>query len=492
MDRDHVLFCPEHCVLQPTAQIGSEELELMETVAAQSADEVLVAAALTKALGPDVVSTDPVLRDQVGHDRSSHTWEPPLAVVQPRSTEQVAAAVRICAEHTVPVVPRGAGTGLEGGANTTAASVSVDLSTMDQILEVAADDMYARVEAGVVKSALNTALAEHGLHFPVGPGVDASLGGMAATSASGTTAVSSGTLKENVIGLTAVLADGSVISTGSTTKKTSAGYDLTHLLVGSEGTLGIITEVTVTLHPVPEATMMGIWSLPTLGAAADLVVASLRSSLRLGRVELLDEATVEALAAYSGYRAPVAPTLMVEFAGHGPEVAAQYVQFTALAEGFHAVEFASSDDRVESQVLWQARHDALPAAIAMVPGSTAIPTDVCVPISQLPACILQTQEDVRSSGLVAPIVGHVGDGNFHVAIIVPPEDDDAASRAAQLASRLVDRALAMGGTCTGEHGVGTGKIDALAKEHASSLAAMRAVKTALDPQGIMNPGKVLP
>lgn len=462
----------------------------MDTTAAHRPTAPVVAA-LTRALGSEVVFTDPQLLDQTAQDRSSHRWEPALAVVRPRSTDEVAAAMRICAEHTVPVVPRGAGTGLEGGANTTAASVSVDLSTMDQIIEIAADDMYARVQAGVMKSALNTALAPHDLHFPVGPGVDASLGGMAATSASGTTAVSHGTLKENTIGLTAVLADGSVITTGSTTKKTSAGYDLTHLLVGSEGTLGIITEVTVTLHPVPAATMMGIWSLPSLGEAADLVVASMRSALRLGRVELLDEATVEALASYSGYRAPVADTLMVEFTGHGPDVAAQYAQFSALAQKFDAVEFASSGDPAESAVLWQARHDALPAAIALVPGSAAIPTDVCVPISQLPQCIVQTQADVRASGLVAPIVGHVGDGNFHVAVVVPPQDDDAAARAEQLASRLVDRALAMGGTCTGEHGVGIGKVDALAKEHASALGAMRAIKSALDPQGIMNPSKVL-
>ncbi|MGO1549845.1 MAG: FAD-binding oxidoreductase [Nesterenkonia sp.] len=462
----------------------------MDTTAAHAPAEPVVAA-LTEGLGPDVVSTDPGLLDQVAHDRSSHSWEPALAVVRPRSTEDVAAAVGICAEHNVPVVPRGAGTGLEGGANTSAASISVDLSTMNQITQIAADDMYVRVQAGVMKSVLNTALAAHDLHFPVGPGVDASLGGMAATSASGTTAVSHGTLKENVIGLTAVLADGSVITTGSTTKKTSAGYDLTHLLVGSEGTLGIITEVTVTLHPVPQTTMMGIWSLPSLGAAADLVVASLRSSLRLARVELLDDATVEALAAYSDYRAPVAHTLMVEFAGHGPEVSAQYAQFAALAETFAATELAASADPNESAELWQARHDALPAAMALVTGCTVIPTDVCVPISQLPQCILQTQEDVRASGLIAPIVGHVGDGNFHVAIVVPPQDHDAAFRASQLAARLVDRALAMGGTCTGEHGVGTGKVGALAKEHASSLAAMRAIKSALDPHGIMNPGKVL-
>lgn len=463
----------------------------MSTITTTSNSSGAAVAALIAALGETAVSTDPESLTEKAHDRSSRSWELPAAVVRPRSTEEVAAAVRICGEHGVPVVPRGAGTGLEGGANTRTESICLDLSAMDSLLEVAVDDMYARVEAGVMKSALNAALAAHRLHFPVGPGVDASVGGMAATSASGTTAVSCGTLKENVIGLTAVLADGSVISTGSTTKKTSAGYDLTHLLVGSEGTLGIITEVTVTLHPVPEAATMGIWSLPSLGAAAELVVASMRSSLRLARVELLDDLTVEALRAYNGFAAPVAPTLMVEFEGSAEEVQSQYRQFARLAETFAAVEFASSFEPAESARLWQARHDALPAALALIPGSSALPTDVCVPISKLPECILQTQQDVASSGLTAPIVGHVGDGNFHVAILLPPGDDDAAARARQLAGRLVGRALAMGGTCTGEHGIGVGKVASLAQEHASSVGVMRAVKNALDPQGIMNPGKVL-
>lgn len=450
-----------------------------------------VVAALIEALGEAAISVDPVVLAEKAQDRSSHSWELPLAVVWPRSTEEVAAAVALCAEYGAAVVPRGSGTGLEGGANTSAGSVCIDLSSMDAIVEVAVDDMYARVEAGVMKSALNASLAGHGLHFPVGPGVDASVGGMAATSASGTTAVSYGTLKENVIGLTAVLADGSVVTTGSTTKKTSAGYDLTHLLVGSEGTLGIITEVTVTLHPVPAASTMGIWSLPSLSAAVELVVASMRSSLRLARVELLDDTTVGALGAYNGYAAPIAHTLMVEFEGSAAEVDAQYRQFSRLAQTFAGVEFASSSEPAESARLWQSRHDALPAALALIPGSSALPTDVCVPISKLPECITETQQDVAASGLTAPIVGHVGDGNFHVAILLPPGDDDAADRARQLAGRLVGRALAMGGTCTGEHGIGTGKVASLAQEHASSLGAMRAIKAALDPQGIMNPGKVL-
>lgn len=447
--------------------------------------------ALKKELGAQV-NTDPELRRECAQDRSHHPGQPPAAVVQPRSTEETAAAVRICAAHGTAVVPRGAGTGLEGGANTTEHSICIDLSGMDRILEISAANMYARVEAGVMKSALNAAATTEGLHFPVGPGVDASLGGMAATSASGTTAVSHGTLKENVTGLTAVLGDGSIITTGGTAKKSSAGYDLTHLLVGSEGTLGIITELTVRMHPVPHATIMGIWSLPSLGAAAELVVESLQSSLRLNRVELLDEATVAALATYRDFTAPLAPTVMVEFAGQHDDVAAQYAHFAQKATSRGAVEHASSDEVEASAQLWQIRHDALPAAIAMIPGASAITTDVCVPISALAQTIVETQEDVNRLGLTAPIVGHVGDGNFHVAIVLPPGDEQAAQRAQQLNERMVRRALAAGGTCTGEHGIGSGKMQFLAEEHHSALPAMRAIKAALDPAGILNPGKVLP
>lgn len=448
--------------------------------------------ALEQAVTPAAVLAEPSPLHEFSHDRSFHHWEPPAAVVRPRSTAEVAAAVRVCADFGVPVVPRGAGTGLEGGANTTGESVCIDLSRMDAVLEVAADDMYARVQAGVMKSALNAAAAGHGLHFPAGPGVDASIGGMAATSASGTMAVSCGTVADNVLRLTAVLGDGSVITTGSAAPKTSAGYDLTRLLVGSEGTLGIITEVTVRLHPVPEEVAMGIWTMPSLQAAAELVVTGLRAGVRFSRVELLDATTVEALRGYRGFSAPPAPTLMVEFAGAAGEAAALYRRFTALAEKAGAAEHSAAEDPDDVGRLWQVRHDALPAALALVPGASALPTDVCVPISQLPANVIQARRDVEELGLTAPIVGHVGDGNFHVAILLPPGDEQAAERAAELNRRLVDRALAAGGTCTGEHGIGAGKIASLAAEHASALPAMRAIKAALDPHGIMNPHKVLP
>lgn len=450
-----------------------------------------VVAALTEALG-DLVITDPAVRKEKGHDRSYHSWEPPQAVVRPRSTEDVAVAVKICSAHGTPVVPRGSGTGLEGGSTTTAESVCLDLSSMTEILEVAADDMYARVQAGVMKSSLNAALAPHGLIFPVGPGVDASVGGMASTSASGTTAVSYGTLKENVIGLTAVLADGTVITTGGITKKSSSGYDLTHLLVGAEGTLGVITEVTVKVHPIPETASVSVWSLPSLAAATELVVTALRSSLRIARVELLDELTIDALARYNGMIFPVAPTLMVEFEGSPDEVASQSVQFRTLAETYAATLAAETSVPEEASRIWQARHDALPASLALVPGSSAMASDVCVPISRLADSILQAKKDVDDAGILALIVGHVGDGNFHVAYVLPPEDPEAFAKARAVNEKVVARALEHGGTCTGEHGIGNGKISSMMQEHGAAIPAMQAIKRALDPQNIMNPGKVVP
>jgi len=450
-----------------------------------------VLAALTSALG-EGCSTDQALREEKGHDRSFHPWEPPLAVVQPRSTEEVATALRICGEHGVPVVPRGSGTGVEGGSNTTAGSISLDLSQMDQILEVAADDMYARVQAGVMKSALNRELAPHGMSFPVGPGVDASVGGMASTSASGTTAVSYGTLKENVIGLTAVMADGSVITTGGITAKSSAGYDLTHLLVGAEGTLGVITEVTVRSHPIPEYAAVSIWSLPSLAAASELVVAALRSSLRPARVELLDDTQVDALVRYTDLELPVAHTLMVEFEGGEDDVAARTAKFGRLAETYSAHMVASAQDPEGAARIWQARHDAFPACLALLPDPVSIVTDVCVPLSSLVDCIAETKKDIDDASVLAPIVGHVGDGNFHLIFVLPRGDQQALETARQVNERMVQRALDMGGTCTGEHGIGMGKVGSLAQEHPSAAAVARTIKDALDPQDILNPGKVAP
>lgn len=446
--------------------------------------------ALVTALGDKVLTAAKDL-ERVAHDRSHHDWELPEAAVVATSTEDVVTAMRICHEHQSPVVPRGSGTGLEGGANTTAESICIDISGMKQVVDIAADDMYATAEAGVLKSELNAALEPHGLQFAAGPAIDPSIGGMAATSASGTTAVRYGTLKENVLALTIVLADGSVIRTGSTTKKTSAGYDLTHLFVGSEGTLGIITEVTVNLHPLPACTAVGVWSLPDLDTAAQLVVAALRASLPLTRVELLDAPTIRALKQYNGYTAKPADTIIVEFTGNEAETPVHYAQFAQLARSFNAEEFSSTTEPEEVRATWQARADVLPASQHLVPHAKVMPTDVCVPISRLPECILETKKDLETTDLIAPIAGHVGDGNFHLAILLPPGDKQAYAQAKQINQRLVDRALTMGGTCTGEHGIGIGKVTSMAKEHRSAIPAMLAIKHALDPLGILNPGKVL-
>lgn len=447
-------------------------------------------AELSAALGSKV-STDLAVRTARGHDRSHLPWEPPSAVVRCTETEDVATALAICSRHGVPAVPIAAGTGLEGGANSSADAVALDLSGMDRILRIGAADLDATVQAGVMKSALNAALAGHGLTFPVGPGVDASVGGMASTGASGTTAVRYGTLKENVLGLTVVLADGTVVRTGGRSRKSAAGYDLTHLFVGAEGTLGVVTEVSVRVYGIPETTGVAICAFPALENCTSVVLATLQAGVPISRVELLDDVTVDAVNRYSGLGLPVRPTLIFEFEGSPAGVADQAAIVRELVElhGGTGWDYASDPERIGR--IWAARHDALPAYAALVPGSSTWPTDVCVPISRLAECITLTKEDTDSHGVLAPIVGHVGDGNFHLAFVLPPGDDAAVAAAAAANDRLVARALSMGGTCTGEHGIGKGKIGSLAKEHATAMPVMAAIKQALDPQGILNPGKVL-
>ncbi|PYI66544.1 FAD-binding oxidoreductase [Arthrobacter livingstonensis] len=445
---------------------------------------------LAAALGAKV-STDPAVRASRGHDRSHLPWEPPSAVVRCTSTGDVSTALAICHRHGVPAVPIAAGTGLEGGANSTADAICLDLSGLDNILRIGADDLDATVQAGVMKSALNAALAGHGLTFPVGPGVDASVGGMASTGASGTTAVRYGTMKENVLGLTVVLADGTVIKTGGRARKSAAGYDLTHLFVGAEGTLGVLTEVTLRVYGIPEATGVAICSFPTLEACTAVVLATLTSGVPISRVELLDDVTVDAVNRYSGLGLPVLPTLIFEFEGSPSAVAEQSGTVRGLAARHGGTGWDYADDPERIGRIWRARHDALPSYAALVPGSSTWSTDVCVPISRLAECITLTKADTDAHGVLAPIVGHVGDGNFHLAFVLPPGDEGALAAAAAINGRLVDRALSMGGTSTGEHGIGLGKTASLAKEHASALPAMAAIKHALDPRGILNPGKVL-
>jgi D-lactate dehydrogenase (cytochrome) len=446
---------------------------------------------LRQALGAKVALDLPT-RTSRSRDRSHLPHGVADAVVRCESTDDVSAAVRICAAHGVPVVPIGAGTGLEGGANARAGWVSIDLSPMDQILRLNPADLDATVQAGVLKSQLNAALDGLGLWFPAGPGVDASFGGMASTCASGTMAVRYGTLRENVLGLTVVLASGEVVRTGGRARKSASGYDLTRLFVGAEGTLGIITEVTVRLYGLPEAVSAAVCSFPDLAAATLVVQEAIQAGIPLARVELLDETMVAAVNAYSSIGLPETAALFFEFHGTVRSVEEQSGQLRAIAAAQGGTSFGSATGPQERNRLWQARTDVLPACQALVEGSVTWSTDVCVPISRLAECITATQADIAASGVTAPIAGHVGDGNFHLAFVLRPDDEKAFAAAAGVNERLVHRALAMGGTCTGEHGIGLGKLAALSAEHGPAVTVMAAVKTALDPQHIMNPGKVLP
>jgi D-lactate dehydrogenase (cytochrome) len=409
-----------------------------------------------------------------------------------RSTAEVAAIVEICAAHRVPVVAFGAGTSLEGHVAALEGGVSLDLTRMDQVVAVHAEDFDATVQAGVTRKQLNAHLRDTGLFFPIDPGADATIGGMAATRASGTNAVRYGTMKENVLALTVVLADGRVIRTGGRARKSSAGYDLTRLFVGSEGTLGIITEITVRLYGVPEAMSAAVCSFPDVDAAVQAVIATIQAGIPVARIELLDEEQMRGCIGFSkleGYR--VAPTLFYEFHGSEGGVREHAEQALAIAKDFGGQDFQWATRPEERARLWQARHDSYYAALSLRPGAVGWATDVCVPISRLGDCIRETRIDIAESGLLAPIVGHVGDGNFHLLMLLDPDDPAEMKKAQAVNKRLVRRAIAMGGTCTGEHGVGYGKIDSVAEEHGEAVNVMATIKRALDPQNIMNPGKVV-
>ncbi|MCH8035931.1 MAG: FAD-binding protein [Proteobacteria bacterium] len=437
------------------------------------------------------LSTSDSVREQHGHDESYHPTHPPDAVAFAESTEQVAEIVKVCARHRRPVIPFGTGTSLEGQVAALHGGISIDMGRMNQVLEVNAEDLDCQVQAGVTRKQLNTHLRDTGLFFPIDPGADASLGGMAATRASGTNAVRYGTMRENVLGLTVVLADGRVIRTGGRARKSAAGYDLTRLFVGSEGTLGVITEIRLRLYGIPEAVSAAVCSFETLKGAVDTVILTIQSGIPVARIELLDEVQMDALNKYSKFDYPVLPTLLFEF--HGTE---RGVQEQAETVGGIAAEYGGGDFRwatkaEERNKLWQARHDSYYAALALRPGAKGWASDVCVPISRLAECILEAKRDIEESGLLAPIVGHAGDGNFHVCFIVDPDDAEEMAKSEALNERMVMRALAMGGTCTGEHGIGTGKMAFLQAEHGEAVAVMRALKLALDPDNIMNPGKML-
>jgi D-lactate dehydrogenase (cytochrome) len=450
-----------------------------------------VIAALAAKFGNRLVTSQAV-REQHANTTTWIANEPPDAVVFPQATSDVQDIVRVCAERRVPIIPFGTGTSLEGHVNAPYGGVSIDFRDMNRVLAVNSQDLDCVVEPGITRKQLNEHLRDQGLFFPIDPGADASLGGMAATRCSGTNAVRYGTMKDNVLALKVVLANGEVMTTARRAKKSSAGYDLTRLIIGAEGTLGVITELTLKLSGIPEAISAGVCPFPSLEAACNAAIATIQFGVPVARIELLDELQVKATNLYSKLTLPEVPMLFVEFHGSPAGVAEQAERFGEIARDLGGGPFEWATKPEDRSRLWQARHDAYWAARALRPGTQALATDVCVPISRLAECVTATQRDIAELGLVAPILGHVGDGNFHLSLLVDMADEAEVKRAKALCERLVERALAMDGTCTGEHGVGQGKMKYLAGELGGpALAAMAAIKRALDPDDIMNPGKIV-
>ena len=447
-------------------------------------------ASLRELLG-DRVSTSAAVCAQHGKDESYHLPHAPDAVVFARSTDEVAAIVKLCAEYKTPIIAFGAGTSLEGHVAALAGGISIDMSEMNRIVRVNEQDLDATVEAGVTRKQLNEYLRDTGLFFPIDPGADASLGGMAATRASGTNAVRYGTMRENVLAMTVVLADGRVIRTARRARKSAAGYDLTRLFIGSEGTLGIITQLTVRLYGIPEAISAAVCAFPHIEGAVDTVISTIQSGVPVARIELLDEIQMAAINKYSKLDHKVAPTLFFEFHGTPGGVAEQAETVKLIAGDYGGDDFRWATTPEERSKLWQARHDAYYAALALRPGSKGLATDVCVPISRLAECIAETKRDLATSSIPYALVGHVGDGNFHLVFMLDPNRPEELAEANRLNERMVSRALAMEGTSTGEHGVGYGKMDFLVAEHGEAVSVMRTIKKALDPDGILNPGKIV-
>ena len=437
-------------------------------------------------------STDDAVRDAYARDASYHRGALPDAVVFPKTNEEVADIVKICTKYNTPIIPYGTGTGVEGAVIGTEGALCIALNEINRILRVSKDDRDATVQAGVTRLQLNTHLTEIGtqLHFSVDPGADASLGGMVATRASGTSAVRYGTMLDNVLGLTVVTADGSIFHTGSRARKSAAGYDLTRLFIGSEGTLGIITEITLKLTRLPEAVAAAVCAFPSVAAAVDTVIKLMDTGIGIARIELLDELQMDAVNKYAGLNYEVAPTLFFEFHGSENTVAESSEIAGKIAIAHGSGDFRWATDESERKRLWQARYDSYYAALNRHPGSVGYVTDACVPITRLAECINKTKVLLEKSSLPATMLGHVGDGNFHVVFALEPDNSNELAEAQQLSHRIVDIALEMDGTCTGEHGVGVGKRTALEKEHGEAVDLMRAIKHALDPLNLMNPGKV--
>lgn len=444
-----------------------------------------------RAIFGERLSTKPAVLEQHGRGESLHPSIPPQAVAWAETKAEVVAAVRTCFEHRIPIIPFGAGTSLEGHLAAIAGGLCLDLSRLSSVQEVRPEDLLCRVEPGVTREQLNLFLRDTGLFFPVDPGAEATLGGMAATGASGTTTIRYGTMRDNVVGLEVVLPYGKTIRTAREARKSSAGYDLTHLFVGSEGTLGIITELTLRLHPRPEIVGVCRTWFGNLAAAVDTVIETIQCGIPVARIELLDERQVHACNQYSKLQLPESPTLFLEFHGTEPEVTRQFDLFSELASGNSAGDVIFTTDAAAAKELWKARHNALPAAKALRTGSEVWVTDVCVPISRLTECIVDTREDLDRTGLTATIVGHVGEGNFHVFLMIDIESRRELDEAEAFSDRLVRRALRLQGTCTGEHGIGMGKKKYLELELGTeAIALMRRLKDVIDDRGIMNPGKI--
>jgi len=448
-----------------------------------------VIASLHQLLG-DRLSTAALVREKHGKDASWHPCVPPDAVAFAQSTEEVSEIIKLCARHKVPVIPFGSGTGVEGNVVALRGGVSLDLSQMNRILQVSTGDLDATVQAGVTHQQLNEHLRGSGLFFSVDPGANATIGGMAATRASGTNSVRYGTMRENVLSLEVVLPDGCVIRTARRARKSAAGYDLTRLFVGSEGTLGVITEVTVRLYGVPAAISSAVCSFPSVEAAVNVVIKTIQAGVPMARIELADPVQMGAINKYSKLDLPVAPTLWLEFHGTEQGVVEQAKMVQAIASEHGGADFSWTTKPEDRDKLWRARHDVAYAVKALREGGQLWVTDVCVPISRLAECITETQKDLATSFLPAPIVGHAGDGNFHVCFVLNPSDPKEMAEAERLNERVVHRALSLDGTCTGEHGIGCGKIDFLIAEHGDAMSVMHAIKKAIDPDNIMNPGKI--
>jgi len=452
--------------------------------------DVSLAMGILKQRFGDKFLTGDSIREQHGHTTTYLTNQPPDAVVYAQSAEDVQWVVQVCAEHRCPVIAFGAGSSLEGQLNAPAGGISIDMSELNQIIKVDQDDLTVTVQPGVKRVALNEYLRDTGLFFPIDPGADASIGGMASTRASGTNAVRYGTMKDNVLSLKAVMADGREITTASRAKKTSAGYDLTRLIVGAEGTLGVITELTLKLHGLPESIVGGVCNFPDIESVCRASIQTIQYGLPIARIEMLDAVQIRACNAYSKLSLAEKPTLFVEFHGSESSTREQSEMFNEIIQEFGGSDFKWTSNTEERTHLWQARHDAYWAARALRPGCDAIVTDACVPISRLADCVEETLKDIDSCNLLAPIVGHVGDGNFHTAVLVDMQSPDEIDNARQFAERLSQRSIDMGGTCTGEHGIGQGKKSYLRQELGDTVDFMGMIKQSLDPQNIMNPEKI--